>query len=110
MASASIYALASLDLRKLPHKITFISNIHHEAHAFAELTHYAFDAVLISIALAGVKRSTGLTWVESLYSTSNHRASHTAAEIIRSWLNLGEYCFEGAVIMMQRSKSFIRDV
>ncbi|KAH8700853.1 hypothetical protein BGW36DRAFT_425657 [Talaromyces proteolyticus] len=34
------------------------------------LTHYAFDAVLISAFLAGIKRSTGLTkdikkWVES---------------------------------------------
>jgi hypothetical protein len=30
------------------------------------LTHYAFDAVLLSAFLAGVKRSTGLTYVSSL--------------------------------------------
>ncbi|PSK50320.1 hypothetical protein B9Z65_264 [Elsinoe australis] len=28
------------------------------------LTHYAFDAVLLSAFLAGVKRSTGLTYVD----------------------------------------------
>jgi hypothetical protein len=32
------------------------------------LTHYAFDAVLISAFLAGVKRSTGLTYVLSILS------------------------------------------
>ncbi|EIM21988.1 hypothetical protein E3Q22_01416 [Wallemia mellicola] len=69
-----------------------------------KLTHYAFDAVLISIALAGVKRSTGLTLA------INRMANKDARKIIKSWLDLGEYCFDGAVILMQRSKSFIRDV
>lgn len=30
------------------------------------LTHYAFDAILLSAFLAGVKRSTGLTYVASV--------------------------------------------
>ncbi|RMY00201.1 hypothetical protein D0866_15959 [Hortaea werneckii] len=34
------------------------------------LAHYTFDAVLVSAFLAGVKRSTGLTYVSSLYPTN----------------------------------------
>ncbi|OAL05947.1 DUF1748-domain-containing protein [Phaeosphaeriaceae sp. SRC1lsM3a] len=33
------------------------------------LTHYAFDAVLLSAFLAGVRRSTGLTYVSSYHTT-----------------------------------------
>ncbi|EOQ99687.1 hypothetical protein E3P92_01329 [Wallemia ichthyophaga] len=69
----------------------------------AKLTHYAFDAVLISIVLAGVKRSTGLTLALKRVKNKDARG------IIKSWLNIGEYCFDAAVIMMQRSNSFIRD-
>ena len=33
-------------------------------HQLGRLTHFAFDAVLVSAFLAGVKRSTGLTYVQ----------------------------------------------
>jgi hypothetical protein len=38
------------------------------------LTHFAFDAVLFSAFLAGVKRSTGLTYVlkDATYGAPNH--------------------------------------
>ncbi|KAI6708913.1 hypothetical protein B2J93_2079 [Marssonina coronariae] len=39
------------------------------------LTHYAFDAVLFSAFLAGMKRSTGLTYVKTQLIPSTTRAS-----------------------------------
>jgi len=40
------------------------------------LTHFAFDAVLVSAFLAGVKRSTGLTYVLRKYNSTLCRLFH----------------------------------
>lgn len=47
----------------------FVPLLHHPQltpHQLGRLTHFAFDAVLVSAFLAGVKRSTGLTYVYNL--------------------------------------------
>lgn len=48
-------------------------------HQLGRLTHFAFDAVLVSAFLAGVKRSTGLTYV-SLASSKPRLAPRPAQQ------------------------------
>ncbi|KAG8961949.1 hypothetical protein FRC03_004813 [Tulasnella sp. 419] len=64
--------------------------------------HLTFDAVLISAFLAGVKRSTGLT--PSLSKISNKDLRH----LLSSYLEMGEYAFDFAVVFLGRSDSFER--
>lgn len=40
------------------------------------LTHYAFDAILISAFLAGIKRSTGLTYAIPILSSPTRPFQH----------------------------------
>lgn len=40
------------------------------------LTHYAFDAILISAFLAGIKRSTGLTYAIPILSSPTRLIQH----------------------------------
>ncbi|KZO93238.1 DUF1748-domain-containing protein [Calocera viscosa TUFC12733] len=49
-----------------------------------KLFHYAFDAVLLSAFLAGVRRSTGLTPALALVPNKDIR------QLLRSYLELGE--------------------
>jgi len=67
-----------------------------------KLMHYAFDAVLISAFLAGVRRSTGLTPALALVPNKDIR------QLLRSYLELGEYSFDFAVVFLGRSSSFER--
>ncbi|KAK6376505.1 hypothetical protein LTS17_007100 [Exophiala oligosperma] len=70
------------------------------------LTHYAFDAVLISAFLAGVKRSTGLT------PTSVKASSIGENKEIQTWvdryLSVGEWVMDQSVAIMGSSGFFER--
>jgi hypothetical protein len=69
------------------------------------LTHYAFDAVLISAFLAGMKRSTGLT-------PSLKKDSITSNKEVNSWiekyLGIGEWVMDTAVATAGSSGFFER--
>ncbi|KAH0839605.1 DUF1748-domain-containing protein [Lanmaoa asiatica] len=69
---------------------------------FGSLFHLALDALLISAFLAGVKRSTGLTPALSQVPNKDVR------QLLRTYLELGEYAFDFAVVVFGRSSSFER--
>ncbi|KAI5308209.1 hypothetical protein KEM55_006284, partial [Ascosphaera atra] len=70
-----------------------------------KLTHYAFDAVLISAFLAGVKRSTGLT-------PSLNQEKISDNEDVKKWidkyLGVGEWFMDQSVAAMGSSAWFER--
>jgi len=70
------------------------------------LTHIAFDAVLISAFLAGVKRSTGLT------PTSIKASSLGESKEVQTWvdryLGVGEWVMDQSVSVMGSSSWFER--
>ncbi|KAJ4504474.1 hypothetical protein HRR78_007824 [Exophiala dermatitidis] len=70
------------------------------------LTHYAFDAVLISAFLAGIKRSTGLT------PTSIKASSIGDSKEVQTWvdryLGVGEWVMDQSVAIMGSSSYFER--
>ncbi|KAL1974442.1 hypothetical protein VTN31DRAFT_4646 [Thermomyces dupontii] len=69
------------------------------------LTHYAFDAVLISAFLAGIKRSTGLT-------PSLNSDKITDNQEVKRWLNnylgVGEWVLDQSVAVLGSSSWFER--
>ncbi|THH12326.1 hypothetical protein EW145_g87 [Phellinidium pouzarii] len=67
-----------------------------------KLVHLGFDAVLISAFLAGIKRSTGLTPALAQVPNKDIR------QLLRSYLEMGEYVFDFAVVFFGRSSSFER--
>ncbi|KAF8803730.1 DUF1748-domain-containing protein [Phlegmacium glaucopus] len=67
-----------------------------------KLVHLGFDALLISAFLAGVKRTTGLTPALSQVPNKDIR------QLLRSYLEFGEYTFDFAVVIFGRSSSFER--
>jgi len=67
-----------------------------------KLVHLGLDAVLISAFLAGIKRSTGLTPNVSQVPNKDIR------ELLRTYLEIGEYLFDFAVVIFGRSDSFER--
>ncbi|CAD0093235.1 unnamed protein product, partial [Aureobasidium mustum] len=67
------------------------------------LTHYAFDAVLFSAFLAGVKRSTGLTINEDKITDNE-----TAKSWITRYLAIGEIVMDQSVAVMSSSGWFER--
>ncbi|KZF26255.1 DUF1748-domain-containing protein [Xylona heveae TC161] len=69
------------------------------------LTHYAFDAVLISAFLAGVKRSTGLT--PSL-RTETVTDSKEVKKWVDNYLGMGEWIMDQSVAIMGASSWFER--
>ncbi|GAB7338430.1 hypothetical protein MBLNU457_4719t1 [Dothideomycetes sp. NU457] len=69
------------------------------------LTHYAFDAVLLSAFLAGVKRSTGLT--PSIKSDSLTQ-NESAKSWIATYLGIGEVVMDQSVALMSSSGFFER--
>jgi len=56
------------------------------------LTHYAFDAVLISAFLAGMKRSTGLTFKKTTLTENPEVGTW-----IDKYLGLGEWVLDASV-------------
>ncbi|KLO16385.1 DUF1748-domain-containing protein [Schizopora paradoxa] len=69
---------------------------------FGKLFHLGFDAVLLSAFLAGLRRSTGLTPALSQVPNKDVR------QLCRSYLEMGEYVFDFAVVVCGRSTSFER--
>ncbi|KAJ7067951.1 DUF1748-domain-containing protein [Mycena amicta] len=67
-----------------------------------KLVHLGIDAVLISVFLAGLKRNTGLTPKLSQVPNKDIR------QLLRSYLEFGEYAFDFAVVFAGRSNSFER--
>ncbi|KAI0078773.1 DUF1748-domain-containing protein, partial [Panus rudis PR-1116 ss-1] len=56
--------------------------------AFGRLFHYAFDAVLISTVLAGVKRSSGFT------PATQNIGDETVRKVADQYLGIGETIFD----------------
>jgi len=69
---------------------------------FGGLFHFAIDALLVSALLAGVRRSTGLTPALSQVPNKDVR------QLLRTYLELGEYAFDFAIVFFGRSSSFER--
>jgi len=66
------------------------------------LIHYGFDAILISAVLAGIKRQSGLTPALSRVPDKDIR------HLIASYLEVGEYAVDIAILFFGRSRFFIR--
>ncbi|KAJ3848418.1 hypothetical protein EV368DRAFT_49334 [Lentinula lateritia] len=64
--------------------------------------HLGIDAVVISAFLAGVRRTTGLSPV--LFQVPNK----DIRQLLRLYLEFGEYVFDFAVVIFGRSSSFER--
>jgi len=69
---------------------------------FGKIAHLGFDALLVAALLAGIKRTTGLT--PKLSSIRNKDVRN----IFSSYLEIGEYAFDMAVVVLGRSDSFER--
>ncbi|GIZ40339.1 hypothetical protein CKM354_000368300 [Cercospora kikuchii] len=74
-----------------------------ETVQLGRLTHYAFDAVLVSAFLAGVKRSTGLTLKPDTFSESP-----SIKKWIENYLWVGETIMDQSVAIMSSSGYFER--
>ncbi|KAF4594456.1 hypothetical protein GQ602_000069 [Ophiocordyceps camponoti-floridani] len=68
------------------------------------LTHYAIDAVLISTVLAGMKRSTGLTFRTEKVSGENREVS----KWLDKYLGVGEWVMDQSVAIAGSSGYFER--
>ncbi|KAK4177789.1 hypothetical protein QBC36DRAFT_345168 [Triangularia setosa] len=69
------------------------------------LSHYAFDAVLISTILAGMKRSTGLTFqVDQI----GEQESDPFRKFMNRYLGVGEWVMDQSVAIAGSSKWFKR--
>ncbi|KAG1820569.1 DUF1748-domain-containing protein [Suillus subaureus] len=66
------------------------------------LFHLGLDAFIISAFLAGIRRSTGLTPALSQVPNKDIR------QLLRSYLEIGEYAFDFAVVIFGRSTYFER--
>jgi hypothetical protein len=67
------------------------------------LTHYAFDAVLFSAFLAGIKRSTGLT-----LDTDKITENKDFKKWIDSYLGVGEWVMDQSVAVLSSTSYFER--
>ncbi|CAI4219358.1 unnamed protein product [Parascedosporium putredinis] len=70
------------------------------------LTHYAFDAVLFSAFLAGVKRSTGLT--PSFKTDKASGENKEMAKWIDKYLGVGEWVMDQSIAVAASSGWFER--
>jgi hypothetical protein len=70
---------------------------------FGRITHIAFDAVLISAFLAGVKRSTGLT-----LSADKITDSKDIKNWINKYLGVGEWVMDQSVAVLSSTSYFER--
>lgn len=70
------------------------------------LTHYAFDAVLISALLAGMKRSTGLTPSVKTEAISENKE---VSKWINKYLDVGEWVMDQTVAIAGASGYFKRE-
>jgi len=67
-----------------------------------KLAHYGFDAILISAFLAGVKRSTGLTFQTEKIESKDVRSA------VDKYLNVGEWVMDQSIAFMGTSTYFQR--
>ncbi|KAG6830616.1 hypothetical protein H0H92_015708 [Tricholoma furcatifolium] len=67
-----------------------------------KLIHLGFDALIISAFLAGIRRTTGLTPALATVPNKDIR------QLLRTYLECGEYIFDFAVVIFGRSSSFER--
>ncbi|KAG0017248.1 hypothetical protein BGZ80_008488 [Entomortierella chlamydospora] len=67
-----------------------------------KLFHYAFDAILLSAVLAGIKRSTGLTVARNKIEGKDARSA------VDKYLDIGEWVMDQGIIFMSTSKYFER--
>ncbi|QVM09683.1 hypothetical protein D8B26_004340 [Coccidioides posadasii str. Silveira] len=67
------------------------------------LTHYAFDAVLISAFLAGIKRSTGLTLNSDKISDNKE-----VKRWVDNYLGVGEWVMDQSIAVLGSSGWFER--
>ncbi|KAL2822735.1 DUF1748-domain-containing protein [Aspergillus cavernicola] len=72
---------------------------------FGRITHYAFDAVLFSAFLAGVKRSTGLT--PSL-SSDKITENKDFKKWIDNYLGVGEWVMDQSIAVLASTNYFER--
>ncbi|CRG90032.1 hypothetical protein PISL3812_07073 [Talaromyces islandicus] len=77
---------------------------------FGRLTHYAFDAVLISAFLAGIKRSTGLTTLAHSPSLNSDKItdSKDIKKWVESYLGVGEWVMDQSVAVLGSTSYFER--
>jgi len=69
------------------------------------ITHFAFDAILISAFLAGIKRSTGLT---PSFRSDKLAESKELKSWVESYLGVGEWVMDQSVAVMGSSSWFER--
>ncbi|ETS61373.1 hypothetical protein PaG_04400 [Moesziomyces aphidis] len=69
---------------------------------FGRIFHLLFDAMLVSVALSGIKRSTGLTPAVSRMPNKDLR------NLMRIYLEAGEWIMDFSVVILGRSSSFER--
>lgn len=67
-----------------------------------KIAHYSFDAILFSAFLAGVKRSTGLTFQTEKIESKDVRSA------IDKYLNFGEWVMDQSIAVMGSSSYFER--
>jgi len=74
------------------------------------LTHYAFDAVLLSAFLAGIKRSSGLTYAPPPSPVNSEKItdSKEVKKWVDSYLGMGEWVMDQSVAVLGSSGWFER--
>ncbi|CAH7672114.1 hypothetical protein BY996DRAFT_4604293 [Phakopsora pachyrhizi] len=66
------------------------------------IIHLGLDSLLVSVCLAGIRRSTGLTPALSKVQNKEVR------RILKSYLDLGDWVMDFLIVAMGRSSSFER--
>ncbi|CDH48337.1 predicted protein [Lichtheimia corymbifera JMRC:FSU:9682] len=69
----------------------------------SRVLHYTADAILISTALAGIKRSTGLT------PAVNKIEHEDVRSYAQKYLNMGEWIMDNSIVFMSNSSYFVRN-
>ncbi|KAI8079782.1 uncharacterized protein BX664DRAFT_341442 [Halteromyces radiatus] len=69
---------------------------------WSRVLHFAADAVLVSVILASVKRSTGIT---PAVSKIKHKGLRSYVE---QYLNMGEYILDASILYLSHSSYFER--
>ncbi|KAI8876926.1 DUF1748-domain-containing protein [Backusella circina FSU 941] len=67
---------------------------------FNKVAHLAFDAILITTVLAGIKRSTGLE------AATTKIENKTVREYVDKYLGFGEWMFDMTAVYLQHSSYF----
>ncbi|KAH3682195.1 hypothetical protein WICPIJ_006816 [Wickerhamomyces pijperi] len=70
---------------------------------FGKTIHFGIDLILLSTALAGIKRNTGLTIKSEKITDSKDFQGY-----IESYLNVGEKSYDMSVAWMSGSEYFVR--